>query len=112
MLPGKNVWVSCTRSSEFSAVYQRGARIGRYFSAVLRTKMSVSRILPSKTDVPVHKNVPRQMSIGYIWPQTGTYEMLQVVHISGLSAGRPALRLCPSDFRCRARLSGFTNMQH
>jgi hypothetical protein len=41
-----------------------------------------------------------------------TYAMLQRVHTSGLSRGRPALRLCPSDFRCLARLSGFTILQH
>jgi hypothetical protein len=46
-------------------------------------------------------------------PRTkGTYAILQMEHTSGLSRGRPALRLCPSDFRCLARLSGFTVMQH
>ena len=38
--------------------------------------------------------------------------MLQREHTSGLSKGRPALRLCPSDFKCLARLSGFTVLQH
>ena len=50
MLPGQNARMSCTRSSVLS-VKQAGARIGRYFAAVLRTKMSVSRILPGKTAV-------------------------------------------------------------
>jgi hypothetical protein len=38
--------------------------------------------------------------------------MLQKEQTSGLDRGRPALRLCPSDFKCLARLSGFTVMQH
>jgi hypothetical protein len=51
MLPGKNARMSRTRSSDFPAK-QLGTRIGRYFAAVLRTKVSVSRILPGKTTVP------------------------------------------------------------
>lgn len=31
---------------------QAGTRIGRHFATMLRTKMSVSRVLPSKTAVP------------------------------------------------------------
>lgn len=51
ILPRKNARMSRTRSSDFPAK-QAGTRIGRYFAAVLRTKMSVSRILPGKTAVP------------------------------------------------------------
>ena len=51
MLPGKKARMSGTWPSDFPAK-QAGTCIGRYYAAMLRTKMSVSRILPSKTAVP------------------------------------------------------------
>lgn len=84
-------------------------RSGRRVASVLRTKMAVSSILPGEATVP-----GLRVSLWIIDDRRTkvTYAMLQRVHTSGLSKGRPALRLCPSDFKCLARLSGFTTVQH
>jgi hypothetical protein len=105
------------RARPFQFLVDR-ASDGGSFTSVLRTKMAISRVLPGEATVPCAAVsfffLKKDYTVTVAAKRRGkiTYAMLQKVHTSGLSRARPAFRLCPSDFRCLARLSGFTIMQH